>query len=78
MVEWIKTLTKGKYMEKQVTKVALIDLYEHYKLKANIQHELGNFEEAKAYDDLAQTIDLQILDLMVAESETRIKTALIA
>ena len=53
----------------------LINLHGHYKLLADIQAERGNFEEAKAYDDLAHAIDLQILDLMVDQANERINQA---
>jgi hypothetical protein len=56
-------------------KTKLINLHSHYKVLADIQAERGNFEEAKAYDDLARAIDLQIIDLMVDEQNQRIKTA---
>lgn len=56
----------------------LISLHSHYKLLADIQAERGNFEEAKAYDDLAHAIDLQILDLMVDEQNARIKLSIVA
>jgi len=55
----------------------LINLHAHYKLLADIQAERGNFEEAKDYDDLARAIDLQILDLMTQEQETRVNLAII-
>jgi hypothetical protein len=55
----------------------LISLHSHYKLLADIQAERGNFEEAKAYDDLARAIDLQILDIMTQEQETRVNLAII-
>lgn len=55
----------------------LINLHNHYKLLGDIQAERGNFEEAKAYDDLARAIDLQILDLMTQEQETRVNLAII-
>lgn len=60
-----------------VTKQNLIDLFNHYKLKADLQHELGNFEEAKAYDELAAAIDSNILDLMVREQESSVNNATI-
>jgi hypothetical protein len=56
----------------------LIKLNELYRTKADIQAERGNFEEAKAYDDLAHAIDLQILDAMVDEQNARIKLAIVA
>ena len=58
-------------------KIELINLHSHYKLLADIQAERGNFEEAKAYDDLARAIDLQILDLMVEEQNARISQSII-
>lgn len=60
-----------------VTKQNLIDLFNHYKLKADLQHSMGNFEEAKAYDELAAAIDSNILDLMVQEQENSINQAYI-
>lgn len=53
-------------------------LQAHYKLRADFQHERGNFVEAEAYDDLARALDAQILDLMVQEQEERVKSALVA
>jgi hypothetical protein len=58
-------------------KINLINLLGHYKLLGDIQAERGNFEEAKAYDDLARAIDLQILDIMTQEQETRVNLAII-
>ena len=59
-------------------KIELINLHNHYKVLADIQAERGNFEEAKAYDDLAYGIDLAILDLMVDEQNARIKLSIVA
>jgi hypothetical protein len=56
----------------------LINLQAHYKLKADIQHEQGNFDESKAYDDLAKALDEQILDLLVEAQELRVKLAIVA
>lgn len=58
-------------------KIELINLHNHYRVLADIQWERGNFSEAKAYDDLAQGIDLQILDLMVDQANERISQATI-
>jgi hypothetical protein len=65
-------------MDKFNKKIELINLHNHYKVLADIQAERGNFEEAKAYDDLAHGIDLAILDLMVDEQNVRIKLAIVA
>lgn len=59
-------------------KQKLIELHAHYKLRADIQHELGNFGEAAAYDDLAKAVDMQILELMVREQEDSVRAAVIA
>ena len=64
-------------MDRFNKKIELINLHSHYRVLADIQAERGNFEEAKAYDDLARAIDLQILDLMVEEQETRVNLAII-
>ena len=58
-------------------KNSLINLHSHFKTLADIQWERGNFSEAKLYDSLAQDIDLQILDVMIAEQESNINAAII-
>lgn len=52
-------------------------LQKHYKTLADIQHERGNFSEAEIYDELAQAVDMQILDLMVDQANERIGQATI-
>ena len=64
-------------MDRFNKKIELINLHSHYRVLGDIQHERGNFSEARAYDDLAQAIDLQILDLMVDQANERISQATI-